>query len=145
MATEFDNLILRWNEKIQALAVAKQEELELRNALITMGWGPAIGEGTHTKELGEGWQLKAKGVYNYKLDKDNEKVLKAIEKIDTLAPSVGAMIVRWKPELNVSMYRELMPTLRAVIQEVLTITPGQPQLELVPPKTAKKPAPGKAA
>ena len=42
-------------------------------------------------------------------------------------------LVRWNPDLNLTVYRKLDSAMQELLTPVLTIKPAKPTLELVPP------------
>lgn len=131
-----DELILAWKEKQAALIKAGLEEISFRNQLLALCF-PGGKEGTENLDLGKGWVLKGVFKQNYSLDKDDEKVDKALTRLEKCGENgkfVAERVVKWKSELSVSEWRKLTPEQQACLTEVLTIKPGQPSLELVPPK-----------
>lgn len=131
-----DELILVWKEKQATLVKAQLEEISMRNQLLGLCF-PGAKEGTENLDLGKGWILKGVFKQNYSLDKDDEKVDKALNRLEKCGDNgkfVAERVVKWKPELSVSEWRKLSPEQQACIEEVITIKPGQPSLELVAPK-----------
>jgi hypothetical protein len=130
-----DNLILSWQEAVKQLEAIKARELELRKAVFALVF-PDATEGTNSHQLGQGWQLKAQVNYNYNLDKDAGKVEAVqVQLADKLHLATEAeRIFDWKPKLSVREYRLLPPDAKRLVDSVLTISPGTPQLELCPPK-----------
>ena len=61
-----DSLLVLWNDKKAAIEAAKNEEMELRKYIVKREF-PKPNEGMNTKELGQGYQLKASVKYNYNL------------------------------------------------------------------------------
>lgn len=136
MGVNRDTLIKQWDDMCKQLAAAKQAELNLRMLVVSTVF-PNLPEGTNTVELGNGWKIKATGVNNYNLDKDVTKVESALDAIEATGPEgkfLGERLVSWAPKLSVAEYRTLPPIVKAIIDAVLTIKPGTPQLELCEPK-----------
>ncbi len=144
-----DELLVRWQCLKDQVEVAKATEMEMRKYIVSRAF-PDKHEGTNTKELGNGYQLKAGIKYNYTLDSDNKKVEEALDKIALIGNHgsfVADRLVSWKPTLCLSEYRELNKEAeeghsisQAVIIElhkVLTITEAAPTLEIKAPKGKK--------
>lgn len=100
-------------------------------------------EGTNNYDLGNGWTLKGVVKNNYRLAA-NDKVDDALDKIEKLGERgkfIAERIFRYKPDLSLTEYKGLdltNPTdaaVKAIVDEVLTIQPGMPSLEIVAPKT----------
>lgn len=136
--TEFDRLVLAWGEAAAELASAKDRELKLRNAIVAAGFPSGIAEGVNNRELGQGYVLKATGKFNYSLDnKNNGAAVVAVA--NALPAHVAQALFSWGADLKVAAYRSLDPTHKRLVDNVLTIKPGQSQLELVEPPSAKAP------
>lgn len=135
--------IIDWQNTKKAFNTLQQLEREKRAALYK-GLFPNNVDTTETLELADGWQFKAKGALNYKLEfstKENgdaklNTALDEIEKTGNEGSFIAERLVKWKPELSVSEYKALSADspIKKIIDRVLTITPGSPELELVPPK-----------
>ena len=144
-----DQLLLEWQKKKEAIETAKAEELDLRKYIVKREF-PQPNEGMNTKELGNGYQLKAAVKYNYNLS-DNDTVEQTLEKISAMGPSGSAIadrLISWKPDFLLTEYRQLVEdkdkgsqfahTALNIINEMLTITEGAPTLEIKEPKARKK-------
>lgn len=132
-----DQMLMRWQLEKQRLAEAKAAEAMLRLAIVNREFG-AADEGTHRRALGKGYELKAVIKYNYSLDTDATET--ALEKIERSGPEgkfIAERLVSWKPSLSVSEWRKLPEKLSKLFAPALTIKPGLPELEIVPPKGAK--------
>lgn len=108
---------------------AEVREREARDVLVAHAF-PSPKEGTNNAPLPDGSVLKGKFVNYYKVKAGDQ--LDAALKL--LPPAIRSALVKWKPEVSVSTYKALDATQQRVFNEVLTISPGSPQLEIVPPK-----------
>ena len=144
-----DQLLLEWQAKKQAIETAKAEEMDLRKYIVAREF-PKPSEGMNTKDLGNGYQLKAAVKYNYNLA-DNDKVEATLEKLSKLGNAGSAIadrLVSWKPNFLLTEYRQLCEDKEKgmqfavqaldVINEMLTITEAAPTLEIKEPKGKKK-------
>ena len=130
--------LAQWEAAKKALEVAKETEMTLREQIAKMAF-PNPTEGTQHLELDDGWSIKLVYKMNYSLA-DNERVDAALTRISNLGQEgkfIAERLVSWKPALSLSEYRELDPQYKGVIDEVLTIKPAAPTLEIKPPKAAK--------
>jgi hypothetical protein len=136
-----DELIAQWQLARSNLAVALAAELKLRNALVTSQF-PNAEEGANTVDLANGWKLTATIKYNYNLD--NKRIDDAIDRMELLGERgklIAERLVKYKAELSISEYRKLTDEnagdteakINAIINDVLTIKPGTPSLELKEP------------
>lgn len=143
-----DQLLLSWNEKKKQIEIAKNEELELRKYIVSRAF-PQKEEGTNTKDLGNGYQLKAGIKFNYKLA-DNDTVEKTLDKIAKIGNSgsfIADRLVSWKPSFLLTEYRQLqedaekgMLEAKEILKEIttmLTIDDAAPTLEIKEPKGKK--------
>lgn len=136
-----DTLILAWRDSQAQLENAKSVEMALRRAVFEIKF-PDPKEGTQRFELGNGWKLKAQFPYNYKLDPEKaEDTLDKIAKLSPTAAVIADRLCKWKPEVSIKEYRLLCEDkspegekARKLLDAILTITPGSPQLEIEPPK-----------
>lgn len=115
-----------------------QALFDRRRALTTMvaqAFFPSKAEGTSVYHLPQGWQLKQVIKYNRKLDADALESIRA--PLEAHHVSLD-LLVRRKPELEVRTYKQLTAEARAVVDTILTTTPGAPTVELIAPKEEKK-------
>ena len=143
-----DQLLMLWDSKKKAIEVAKEEEMDLRKYIVGRSF-PKKAEGTNTKELGNGYQLKAGIKYNYNLaDNDTvEDCLSRIAKIDNTGAFIADRLVSWKPNFLLTEYRALVEdkekgsksaeAILNIVNQMLTITEAAPSLEIKKPKGKK--------
>lgn len=144
-----DELLMLWQQKKDAIEVAKADEMELRKYIVSRAF-PQKQEGMNNKELGNGYTLKAGVKFNYNLA-DNDTVEATLEKLSGIGNAGSAIadrLVSWKPNFLLTEYRQLCEdkekgsqfAVKAleVIGEMLTITEAAPTLEIKEPKSKKK-------
>jgi len=144
-----DQLLMLWDNKKKAIETAKEEEIDLRKYIVGREF-PKKAEGTNTKELGNGYQLKAMIKYNYNLA-DNDTVEEKLNKISSLGnmgPFIADRLVSWKPSFLLTEYRQLCEdeakgdkfakNVLNIVNEMLIITEAAPSLNIVEPKGKKK-------
>lgn len=144
-----DELLMLWDAKKKAIEVAKEEEMDLRKYIVGRAF-PAKQEGMNTKELGNGYQLKAAIKYNYNLA-DNDKVedcLNRIAKVDNTGAFIADRLVSWKPSFLLTEYRALVEdkekgsksaeAILNIVNEMLEIKEAAPSLEIKEPRKGKK-------
>ncbi len=140
-----DQLLLLWEQKKKAIEIAKEEEMDLRKYIVKREF-PKPQEGMNTKELGQGYQLKAGIKFNYNLA-DNDKVETCLNKISSLGnqgPFIADRLISWKPNFLLTEYRQLCEDkdkgdkfaieVLNIVNEMLTISEGAPSLEIKAPK-----------
>lgn len=126
----------------------KEEEMEMRKYIVARAF-PDKKEGMNTKELGNGYELKAQVKYNYNLA-DNDIVEAGLEKIEKLGNEgsfIADRLVSWSPNFLLKEYRQLQEDAKkgskfateclAVISDFLTITEAAPTVDIKAPKAKK--------
>jgi hypothetical protein len=140
-----DDLLMLWADKKKAVEEAKEAEIDLRKYIVGRAF-PAKQEGMNTKELGQGYQLKAAIKYSYNLA-DNAKVEECLNHISALGnegPFIADRLVSWKANFLITEYRSLCERKDAgderaikilgIVNQMLTITEAAPTLEIKEPK-----------
>lgn len=136
--------IKQWNDLATWLSTGKDNEHALRQALVNdVGFAPEKLEGAESLDIGYGYRLKATKVQNYTATNENsvmEQLLAALAAIDPALPL--GFVTRWVPEISTKYYREtILPIaekhehLKPLLSAAITVKPGMPTLELIPPKT----------
>jgi len=142
-----DELLVLWQAKKDAIAKAKEEEMDLRKYIVTRAF-PERHEGTNTVELGNGYSLKAFVKFNYNLaDNDTvERTLDKIAKIGNEGQFIAERLVGWTPNFHLTEYRNLVESaphslvaqeILAAVGEMLTINDAAPALDIKAPKVKK--------
>lgn len=127
-----------WTASLAAAEVAKlaiAREQELRKEVMALFF-PAPKEGVNSLPLQAGWTLKATHKLERKLD---EAALPAVLKQLREMGVNPDTLIRTKPELETKAYKSLAqinPAAIRVFEQALTIKPGSPVVELIPPKVA---------
>lgn len=122
--------LTKWYGLVKELEIAKDLELTLRKKIFA-GLFKNPQEGVNKVDLTDGYVLKADHKINRKVHEDLLLSMSRQMRDIGLNPDV---LVNWKPELKISEYRKLTESEHAIFDQVLTITPGTPQLEIVLPK-----------
>jgi hypothetical protein len=133
-------LLAKWESAKEILAEAKAVEMELRE-IVSKTFFPKPEEGTQYIDLENGYRLKLAHKLNYNLDKDNDKINAALDKVAACGNEgqfIAERLINWKPSLSISEYREISGPIKDAVDAVLTISPGAPTLEIVEPKGKKK-------
>lgn len=122
-----------WSALRDQLAAIKAKEMLLRTKIYGGMFAVPV-EGTNTVALAMGWQLKAVRVVNRKVDLP---VLQAMATVGGALHTVNLRaddLINWKPEVNMTAYRQLTAEQRAVFDQCLEIKDGSPAVTLVAPK-----------
>ena len=145
--------LMEWDAAKKALATAQAREILLRLEIFKHIF-PDPKEGTNTFVLPSKWQVK--GVY--KINRSVDKVV--LNTYRTIDPATGKTplqlnnisdaIIKWTPDVNMTLYKELTKEQRQFFDNTLTIKEGTPGLSIEEPskrgaKTAVTPPPGPAA
>jgi hypothetical protein len=125
LTTEQSALLQEWRNTKDLLDFYKEHEAKLRPE-VQAALFPNASEGTNTLEIGNGWKLKLVAKTNYKIQNDDGPIIQAI------AEQTGA--IKFEPKLSISAYKHLSAVHKAMIDEVLTTSPGMPTLMLEEPK-----------
>ena len=123
----------RWYTVSEQLTKLKNEEQLLRQKIFK-GMFHDPKEGTNSVDLADGFVLKGKRVINRTVDDAAFK-----SSVEELAKNgiPTDQIVKYKPELVTSKYRELTDEQRHLFDTVLIVKDGMPGLEIVKPKRAR--------
>lgn len=123
-----------WSRLQQELAKIKASEMLLRTKIFKALFPNPV-EGTNTVPLGtEGWVMKAQ----HKIDRVPDVALLTAKAADLRAQGIPVdSLIRSKPELAKAEYNKLTEDQRHEFDQVLTIKPGSPSLEIVLPKRAQ--------
>ena len=127
-----------WHQAVLAAQEAKkvvEAEQALRKEVMALFFPEPV-EGTNKFELEAGWSLKATHKIERKVD---ESALPAVlQQLREMGINPDPLI-RTKPDLDTKAYKSLAqinPDAAHVFEQALTIKPGSPTVELVPPKAA---------
>jgi hypothetical protein len=139
MVVDVDRLLLDWQEAKQILDAAKEKEMILRKMIVEESdlFDENKTDGTETRELGNGWKLKAVKKTNYTVDNTDGvafEILRDIAAMDPVSAHIAKDVLKFTPELRLTKYRELNPQARRLLDSIITTKPGAPTLELLPPK-----------
>lgn len=122
------DLLTQWQDAQDALKDAKALELELREKIVERYFKGVNDAGTYHAQVGERDVVLTKK-FNYKLDQ--KTTLAAQQAVaEKVGQVLAARVVKWKPELSLTEYKQLPDEARAIIDEVLTITPATPAIEI---------------
>ena len=150
LTAEISAKLQQWQAKSAELARIKEEEFALRQWLVFNSdlFDKDKVEGSQTLNIGNGWKLSADKVQNYSMTNENGEALDALNLLGSATagnrPDLAQSLVRWKPDLSISTYRQVVgiaeqvPGLKEALAKAITIKQGAPQLELIPPKEGEK-------
>lgn len=123
-----------WSQLQADLASVKAAEMLLRTKIFKALFPNPV-EGTNSVPLGtEGWVVKAQ----YKIDRTPDVALLTAKAAELREKGVPVdSLIRTKPELAKTEYNKLTDEQRHEFDQVLTIKPGAPAIEIVLPKRAQ--------
>lgn len=134
------NLVLQWREAQAALRDLKVKESVLRDAVLKAVFkdettpGQVLA-GTSKVEIGYGYGLKAGFTLTYKIKKAADDTYNnVVIALGSLPRQIAEKLVRWTPDLSMSVYKTLTPEQRTIIDTVLEIKQGSSSLEMIEPK-----------
>lgn len=128
------NQLNEWWLTTQELKVVKAAESILRKDVFEKAFPNPV-EGTNKLNLGSGWVLKATYGMNRKVIPD--VLFENTEQLINLEVPID-MLIRYKPEISVTIYKLLTESQKHIFDQCITVTPGSPSLEVVMPKAGKK-------
>lgn len=136
------NLIADWREAKTQLDVFKKKEAELRQLIADSPdlFDQTKETGTQRYKLAQGWQIKLERKLNYSVSNDNGELFSALEEIAAMGEVAAYQAKRlfsFKPDLKLSVYKELGPEAREIVDPFITSKPGMPTVELIPPAEEK--------
>jgi hypothetical protein len=146
LSQDVNVLIADWKKSADALAEIKSQEQQLRVAVIAaLPFDKSKLEGVESLDIGWGWRIKATKDLNVSATNESQQTEQLLDEIGRVhnLPDLAMNLVRWKPDIAMKPYRELMnllttlpqdAPLRVKIAAAITVKPGMPQLEMVPPK-----------
>lgn len=144
-----DALLMLWQQKKDAIEIAKAEEMDLRKYIVGRAF-PQKQEGMNNRDLGNGYQLKASVKYNYNLAENSvvEECLNHISALGNEGPFIADRLVGWTPKFHLAEYRTLCEDkdkgderatkILNIINQMLTIVEAAPSLEIKEPRKVKR-------
>lgn len=119
-----------WRKLDAKLKALKEEEMKARLELFKEEFKDIKEEGTHNLVLDGGWKLVANLPYTRKLDK--VLIVKAVDGLRKFNPH----LIKTEYSLSVTEYKKLDQghPIKAVVDALLTTTPGCVSMKLVAPK-----------
>lgn len=141
--------LAEWYRLKEELGRIKSAEALLRGKIFK-SYFPTPKEGTNKVLLndGTGAELKGTHVINRKVDEGTLDAMRKSQREaeqalaeDGVVPNIPMLkfdtLVKWKPEVSISAYRELTAEEQLYFDQCLIITPGSPQVEITIPKKEK--------
>ena len=111
----------QWLEAKQAEREAVERRRDAENKLLSLIGIAENMEGTATVETDSGYKLKIVGRMNRKVDGDRVQEIAAEEGLTEHLPS----LFRWKPEVNMSAWKNADEKITTPLLGGITTTPGR--------------------
>lgn len=137
--SDLTDLVTQWSKALKRLVAAKDEEHQLRQAIVASSFDATKLEGTDSIEIGWGYKLKLTRALAYNATNDNKETETMLYILGAINPEIATQLVRWTPDIAKKPYREAAalaeqyPQLKEAMSKAITLKPGMPQLEMVPP------------
>lgn len=138
-----DTMITEWKRASDEVKQWKEKEHALRQALVVQLFDGTKLEGAETIDLGYGgWQLRATKEQTYNASNKDGETDKLLDVLENRDRDLAEKLVRWQPEISKPTYRQTLELAQkysdnevlAALHAAITIKPGMPQLEMIPPK-----------
>lgn len=131
-----EQLARNWYSAKQSLDYWKDQEEKLRKQVIDSAFKTTARNGTKRVNLNDGVKLKAVFNNTLKLDKDpiKEDYSHLQAALQGVNPQILNKLIKWEPKVSTSEYKKLTDSEQTIVDKVLTIKPGTPQLDIEFPK-----------
>ena len=123
--------LAEWSDACTKLAFYKEQESKLRDELAKELFDTSTDSGTESLSLPNDFQLKITKKLNYKLNNKEGQVTALVAILD---PMMAQLLIRWEPDLSLTVYKQLDAATQQLFNGCLTIKPAKPTLEIIPPK-----------
>lgn len=114
-----------WMTAKEAERIATELRREIEEKLVQQFGITADLEGTENRE-DNGWKIKIVGRMNRKVDADMVQELAAAEGLSDHLSS----LFRWKPELNMAVWKATDKSITDKLAPAITVTPGRPSFTI---------------
>lgn len=128
-----DAILMAWSEAQKQRDAAVETERQLRKEAIAAVFG-RLAPGINRVELGHGWEVKGTNYLKYEIKRNGSGDYSHIPHwLAQLPPAIAESIIKWKAEINTSVYNSLTREEQVIVNNFVTIVDGSAQLEIVPP------------
>jgi hypothetical protein len=117
-------------KEVERIAVENRRRLE-DEMVKSFGLLPDL-DGTVSKDV-DGYVIKITGRIDRKVDADKIQELAAQHGLE----SHLSTLCRWKPELNLTVWKATDPTITKLLAQAITAKPGRPSFSIVQNKEEK--------
>lgn len=135
-------LVAHWQRTQGLAATWKAKESALREEVVRRLFANQVQAGTYNYELGHGYKLKCIKKDTYTpvtkvVNPTDVTITQALQKIKDLGNEgefIATRIVKWKPELSLTEFKQAPENIKQIILDAIVIKPAMPTLEIVEPK-----------
>ena len=110
----------------QAEAMAVETRRKIEDQVVSMIGLPETFEGTENAEAAGGYRIKIVGRMTRKVDADKVQEIAAEH---GLTEHLSALF-RWKPEMNVSIWKSTDSSITEPLLDAITTSPGRPSFSI---------------
>ncbi len=115
-----------WMQAKQAEALAVETRRKIEDQVVSMIGLPETFEGTENAEAAGGYRIKIVGRMTRKVDADKVQEIAAEH---GLTEHLSALF-RWKPEMNVSIWKATDSSITEPLLDAITTSPGRPSFSI---------------
>lgn len=127
-------LVAEWEKHKEQERVAIEARREIEDQIVKMLEVPESLDGVKSLELDETVTLKITGRIERKVDGDKAQEIAAEHGLQAHL----AALFRWKPELNLTAWKNADPKITAPFAAAVTSKPGRPSFAVVTKKKEEK-------
>ena len=122
---DLSELCETWLQAKQAESMAIETRRKIEDQIVSLIGLPETFEGTENAEA-EGYKIKIVGRMNRKVDADKVQEIAAEH---GLTEHLSALF-RWKPEMNVSIWKATDSSITEPLLDAITTSPGRPSFSI---------------
>ena len=123
---DLSQLCETWMQAKQAEAMAVETRRKIEDQVVSMIGLPETFEGTENAEAAGGYRIKIVGRMTRKVDADKVQEIAAEH---GLTEHLSALF-RWKPEMNVSIWKATDSSITEPLLDAITTSPGRPSFSI---------------
>lgn len=135
-------MITEWKNASDQLTELKAKEHTLRQALVAHLFDGTKLEGSDSIDIGWGYQLRLTRELAYNASNKDGETDKLVEALKARDPNLADSLIRWQPDVAKKVYKQVHALAEQhqdaeflkLLHEAITLKPGMPKLEFVPPK-----------
>jgi hypothetical protein len=125
-------LVAEWERHKEAERAAVEARREIEDAIVKMLEVPENLDGTKSLDIVEGTTLRITGRIDRKVDGDKAQEIAAEHGLQAHLPA----LFRWKPEINLTAWKNADPKITAPFNDCIVSKPGRPSFAVVTKKAS---------